>query len=159
MVEQPTLIVTIAASLGLALVLGFIAARLRVPVLVGYMLAGFALGPASPGCVSNLELSHELADVGVILLMFGVGLHFSLEDLFAVRGIALPGALLEMLLISSLGTAIASSWGWSLGAGLVFGLCLSVASTVVLVRALERAGLLESITGHIAVAGWWSRMW
>jgi CPA2 family monovalent cation:H+ antiporter-2 len=153
MAEQPTLIVTIAASLGLALVLGFIAARLRVPVLVGYMLAGFALGPASPGFVTNLELSHELAEVGVILLMFGVGLHFSLEDLFAVRGIALPGALLEMLLISSLGTAIASSWGWSFGAGLVFGLCLSVASTVVLVRALERAGLLESITGHIAV-GW-----
>ncbi|MCC6710170.1 MAG: cation:proton antiporter [Gammaproteobacteria bacterium] len=153
MAEQPSLIVTIAASLGLALVLGFIAARLRVPVLVGYMLAGFLLGPASPGFVANVELSHELADVGVILLMFGVGLHFSVEELFAVRGIALPGALLEMFLISSLGTAVASSWGWSFGAGLVFGLCLSVASTVVLVRALERAGLLESITGHIAV-GW-----
>ena len=93
------------------------------------------------------------SDVGVILLMFGVGLHFSVEELFAVRGIALPGALLEMLLISSLGTTIASSWGWSFGASLVFGLCLSVASTVVLVRSLERAGLLESITGHIAV-GW-----
>ncbi len=153
MAEQPSLIVTIAASLGLALVLGFIAARLRVPVLVGYMLAGFLLGPASPGFVANVELSHELADVGVILLMFGVGLHFSVEELFAVRGIALPGALLEMFLISSLGTAVASSWGWSFGASLVFGLCLSVASTVVLVRALERAGLLESITGHIAV-GW-----
>lgn len=153
MAEHPTLIVTIAASLGLALVLGYVAARLRVPVLVGYMVAGFLLGPASPGFVANLELSHELADIGVILLMFGVGLHFSLEELFAVRGIALPGALLEMLLISSLGTTIASSWGWSFGASLVFGLCLSVASTVVLVRSLERAGLLESITGHIAV-GW-----
>ena len=153
MADQPTLIVTIAASLGLALVLGFIAARLRVPVLVGYMVAGFLLGPASPGFVANVELSHELADVGVILLMFGVGLHFSLDELFAVRGIALPGALLEMLLISSLGTTIAASWGWSFGASLVFGLCLSVASTVVLVRSLERAGLLESITGHIAV-GW-----
>jgi CPA2 family monovalent cation:H+ antiporter-2 len=153
MADQPSLIVTIAASLGLALVLGYIAARLRVPVLVGYMVAGFLLGPASPGFVANVELSHQLADVGVILLMFGVGLHFSLEELFAVRGIALPGALLEMLLISSLGTALATSWGWQFGASLVFGLCLSVASTVVLVRSLERAGLLESITGHIAI-GW-----
>ena len=151
--DQPSLIVTIAASLGLALVLGFIAARLRLPVLVGYMVAGFLLGPASPGFVANVELSRELAEIGVILLMFGVGLHFSLDELFAVRGIALPGALLEMLLISSLGTALASSWAWPFGASLVFGLCLSVASTVVLVRALERAGLLESITGRIAL-GW-----
>ena len=152
MVEHPTLIVTIAASLGLALVLGYLAARLRVPVLVGYLVAGFLLGPASPGFVANVELSRELADVGVILLMFGVGLHFSPQELFAVRGIALPGALLEMLLISSLGMTIAASWGWSFGASLVFGLCLSVASTVVLVRSLERAGLLESITGHIALS-------
>ncbi len=151
--DHPSLIVTIAASLGLALVLGFIAARLRLPVLVGYMVAGFLLGPASPGFVANVELSRELAEIGVILLMFGVGLHFSLDDLFAVRGIALPGALLEMLLVSSLGTALASSWAWPLGASLVFGLCLSVASTVVLVRALERAGLLDSITGRIAI-GW-----
>ena len=151
--DQPSLIVTIAASLGLALVLGFIAARLRLPVLVGYMVAGFLLGPASPGFVANLELSRELAEIGVILLMFGVGLHFSLDELFAVRGIALPGALLEMLLVSSLGTALASSWAWPFGASLVFGLCLSVASTVVLVRALERAGLLDSITGRIAL-GW-----
>ena len=151
--DQPSLIVTIAASLGLALVLGFVAARLRLPVLVGYMVAGILLGPASPGFVANLELSRELAEIGVILLMFGVGLHFSLEDLLAVRGIALPGALLEMLLISSLGTSAAFLWGWSLGASVVFGLCLSVASTVVLVRSLERAGLLESITGRIAI-GW-----
>ena len=151
--DQPSLIVTIAASLGLALVLGFVAARLRLPVLVGYMVAGILLGPASPVFVANLELSRELAEIGVILLMFGVGLHFSLDELFAVRGIALPGALLEMLLVSSLGTALASSWAWPFGASLVFGLCLSVASTVVLVRALERAGLLDSITGRIAL-GW-----
>jgi monovalent cation:H+ antiporter-2, CPA2 family len=151
--DQASLIVTIAASLGLALVFGFVAARLRLPVLVGYMVAGILLGPASPGLVANLELSRELAEIGVILLMFGVGLHFSLEDLLAVRGIALPGALLEMLLISSLGAAAASMWGWPLGASVVFGLCLSVASTVVLVRSLERAGLLESITGRIAI-GW-----
>ena len=151
--DQPSLIVTIAASLGLALVLGFVAVRLRLPVLVGYMVAGILLGPASPGFVANLELSRELAEIGVILLMFGVGLHFSLEDLLAVRGIALPGALLEMLLITSLGTAAASLWGWSFGASVVFGLCLSVASTVVLVRSLERAGLLISITGRIAI-GW-----
>ena len=151
--HQPSLILTIAASLGLALVLGFVAARLRVPVLVGYMVAGILLGPASPVFVANLELSRELAEIGVILLMFGVGLHFSLDELYAVRGIALPGALLEMLLISSLGTAVASLWGWSFGASVVLGLCLSVASTVVLVRSLERAGLLESITGRIAI-GW-----
>ena len=151
--HEPSLIVTIAASLGLALVLGFAAARLRLPVLVGYMVAGFLLGPASPVFVANVELSQELAEIGVILLMFGVGLHFSLDELFAVRGIALPGAMLEMLCITSIGTGLAMSWGWHFGASLVFGLCLSVASTVVLVRALERAGLLESITGHIAV-GW-----
>jgi CPA2 family monovalent cation:H+ antiporter-2 len=151
--HAPTLIVTIAASFGLALVLGFVAARIRLPVLVGYMVAGIILGPASPGFVADVALSQQLAEIGVILLMFGVGLHFSLEDLFAVRRIALPGALLEMTCVTALGAGVASLWGWSVGGCLVFGLCLSVASTVVLVRALERAGLLESVTGHIAI-GW-----
>jgi CPA2 family monovalent cation:H+ antiporter-2 len=151
--HEPSLIVTIAASFGLALVLGFVAARIRLPVLVGYMVAGIILGPASPGFVADVALSQQLAEIGVILLMFGVGLHFSLEDLFAVRRIALPGALLEMTCVTALGAGVASLWGWSVGGCLVFGLCLSVASTVVLVRALERAGLLESVTGHIAI-GW-----
>lgn len=151
--HEPSLIVTIAASFGLALMLGFVAARLKLPVLVGYMVAGILLGPASPGFVADVALSQQLAEIGVILLMFGVGLHFSLEDLFAVRRIALPGALLEMTCVTALGAGVASLWGWSLGGCLVFGLCLSVASTVVLVRSLERAGLLESMTGHIAI-GW-----
>ena len=153
MQHEPSLIVTIAASFGLALMLGFVAARLKLPVLVGYMVAGILLGPASPGFVADVALSQQLAEIGVILLMFGVGLHFSLEDLFAVRRIALPGALLEMTCVTALGAGVASLWGWSLGGCLVFGLCLSVASTVVLVRSLERAGLLESMTGHIAI-GW-----
>ena len=137
--HEPSLIVTIAASFGLALMLGFVAARLKLPVLVGYMVAGILLGPASPGFVADVALSQQLAEIGVILLMFGVGLHFSLEDLFAVRRIALPGALLEMTCVTALGAGVASLWGWSLGGCLVFGLCLSVASTVVLVRSLERA--------------------
>ena len=153
MPHEPSLIVTIAASFGLALVLGFVAVRLRLPVLVGYMVAGILLGPASPGFVADVALTQQLAEIGVILLMFGVGLHFSLADLFAVRRIALPGALLEMTCVTALGAGVAALWGWSAGGCLVFGLCLSVASTVVLVRSLERARLLESVTGHIAI-GW-----
>ena len=153
MPHEPSLIVTIAASFGLALLLGFVAARVKLPVLVGYMVAGILLGPLSPGFVVDVALSQQLAEIGVILLMFGVGLHFSVEDLFAVRRIALPGALLEITCVTALGAGVASLWGWSLGGCLVFGLCLSVASTVVLVRSLERAGLLESVTGHIAI-GW-----
>ncbi|MBX9605626.1 MAG: cation:proton antiporter [Gammaproteobacteria bacterium] len=150
---QASLLLTIAASFGLALAFGFVAARLRLPVLVGYMLAGVVLGPGTPGFVANVELSRELAEIGVILLMFGVGLRFSLDELIAVRGIALPGALLEMTTIASAGAALAWWWGWEVGACLVFGLSLSVASTVVLVRSLERQNVLESITGHIAL-GW-----
>ena len=151
--EQASLIVTLAASLGLALGFGYVAARLRLPVLLGYMLAGVVLGPGTPGFVANLELSRQLAEIGVILLMFGVGLRFSLDELVAVRGIALPGALLEMTTIACVGAALARWWNWPAGACLVFGLSLSVASTVVLVRSLERQNLLESITGHIAM-GW-----
>ncbi|MGE0859864.1 MAG: cation:proton antiporter [Gammaproteobacteria bacterium] len=150
---QASLLLTIAASFGLALAFGFVCARLRLPVLLGYMLAGVVLGPGTPGFVANLELSRELAEIGVILLMFGVGLRFSLDELIAVRGIALPGALLEMTSIASAGAALAWWWDWEVGACLVFGLSLSVASTVVLVRSLERQNVLESITGHIAL-GW-----
>jgi CPA2 family monovalent cation:H+ antiporter-2 len=147
------LISTIAAAFGLALILGFIAVKLRLPALVGYLLAGIILSPSTPGLVADLELSQQLAEIGVMLLMFGVGLHFSLGDLLAVRRIALPGAIVQIAVATALGAAVASLWGWSFGAGLVFGLALSVASTVVLLRALESRGVLESINGRIAI-GW-----
>jgi monovalent cation:H+ antiporter-2, CPA2 family len=148
-----TLITTIAAALGFALILGFIAVRLKLPALVGYLIAGVLIGPATPGFVANPELSRQLAEIGVMLLMFGVGLHFSLDDLLAVRRIALPGAIVQIVIATELGMAATSLWGWSLSAGIVFGLALSVASTVVLLRALEDRGVLESINGRIAV-GW-----
>jgi len=148
-----SLITTLAAALGLALLLGFIAARLRLPTIIGYLLAGVALGPATPGYVANLEIAGQLAEIGVMLLMFGVGLHFALDDLLEVRKVALPGAIVQMAAATALGMALAHSWGWSIGAGLVFGLALSVASTVVLLRALESRGVLESVNGRIAV-GW-----
>ncbi|MEQ1583094.1 MAG: YbaL family putative K(+) efflux transporter [Candidatus Nitrotoga sp.] len=148
-----SLITTVAASFGLALIFGFIAARLKLPVLVGYMIAGIILGPGTPGFVADIGLSSQLAEIGVILLMFGVGLHFSLDDLWAVRRIALPGAIIQITVATALGMAVSKFWGWSLGAGIVFGLALSVASTVVLLRALENRGVLESVNGRIAV-GW-----
>ena len=148
-----SLITTIAAAFGLALILGLVAVRLKLPALVGYLIAGVIIGPATPGFVADLELSQQLAEIGVMLLMFGVGLHFSLADLLAVRRIALPGAIAQIAVATALGVAVASLWGWSFGAGIVFGLALSVASTVVLLRALESRGALESINGRIAV-GW-----
>jgi CPA2 family monovalent cation:H+ antiporter-2 len=148
-----TLITTLAAALGLALVLGFLAARLKLPPIVGYLLAGILIGPGTPGFVADTVLSQQLAEIGVVLLMFGVGLHFSLQDLLAVRRIALPGAVAQIGLATLLGIGVAAMWGWSLGTGLVFGLALSVASTVVLLRALEDRRLLDSINGRIAI-GW-----
>jgi len=148
-----TLITTFAAGLRLALVMGFIAARLKLPVLVGYLIAGIIIGPATPGFVADQELSSQLAEIGVMLLMFGVGLHFSFEDLLAVRHIALPGALVQIVVATLLGIAVTALWGWGLAAGIVFGLALSVASTVVLLRALESRGVLESVNGRIAI-GW-----
>ena len=148
-----TLISTIAAGLGLALIMGFIAARLKLPVLVGYLIAGIIIGPATPGFVADIELSSQLAEIGVMLLMFGVGLHFSLEDLLAVRRIALPGAVAQITVATALGMFVTSLWGWSLAAGIVFGLALSVASTVVLLKALESRGVLDSVNGRIAI-GW-----
>ncbi|MFT4194389.1 YbaL family putative K(+) efflux transporter [Ottowia sp.] len=147
------LIQTLAAALGLALVLGFAAARLRLPALVGYLLAGVIIGPFTPGFVADSDIAAQLAEIGVMLLMFGVGLHFSLRDLLAVRRIALPGALVQIVAATLMGAALATWWGWPLGAALVFGLALSVASTVVLLRALEHLGLLDTHTGRIAV-GW-----
>lgn len=147
------LITTIATGLGLALILGLVASRLRIPPLVGYLLAGVVISPGTPGFVADIELASQLAEIGVMLLMFGVGLHLSLDDLLAVRRIAVPGAVVQIAVATALGMVVAMWWGWSLGAALVFGLALSVASTVVLLRALESRGLLESINGRIAV-GW-----
>ena len=137
------LITTVAASLVLALVFGFIAAKLKLPALVGYLVAGIIAGPATPGFVADVELSGQLAEIGVMLLMFGVGLHFSIDDLLAVRKIALPGAIVQIMAATIMGIAISQVWGWTLGEGLVFGIALSVASTVVLLKALENKGLLE----------------
>ena len=154
MPHEPELITTIAAGLGLALVLGFVAARLKLPPLVGYLLAGIVIGPATPGFVADVGLAGQLAEIGVMLLMFGVGLHFSLDDLLAVRRIARArraGADRRRDRPRHRGCALL--WGWSLGAALVFGLALSVASTVVLLRALEDRGALDTVNGRIAV-GW-----
>ena len=148
-----SLITTLAAGFGLALILGFIAARLKLPALVGYLLAGIAIGPATPGFVADAQIASQLAEVGVMLLMFGVGLHFSVDDLMAVRKIALPGAVVQMAVATALGAGVATFWGWSLGSALVFGISLSVASTVVLLKALESRGLVDSGDGRIAV-GW-----
>jgi CPA2 family monovalent cation:H+ antiporter-2 len=148
-----SLITTLAAGFGLALVLGFVAVRLGFPALVGYLLAGIVIGPATPGFVADAEIAHQLAEIGVMLLMFGVGLHFSIDDLLAVRKIALPGAVVQMFVATALGAGAAMLWGWSAGGALVFGLSLSVASTVVLLKALERRGIAESANGRIAI-GW-----
>jgi len=148
-----SLITTIAAALGLGLLLGMLAVRLRLPALVGYLAAGVLIGPATPGFVADVHLASQLAEIGVMLLMFGVGLHFSLDDLLEVKGIALPGAVLQIAVATLLGIGLTHVWGWNLGAGLVFGLALSVASTVVLLRALEDRGELDSFNGRIAV-GW-----
>ncbi|WP_332742756.1 YbaL family putative K(+) efflux transporter [Hydrogenophaga sp.] len=153
MPHDVSLIATIAAAFGLAMVFGYIAVRLRMPPLVGYLLAGIVISPATPGFVADMGLASQLAEIGVMLLMFGVGLHFSINDLMAVRRIAVPGAIVQIGVATLLGIGLSHVWGWSLAASLVFGLCLSVASTVVLLRALEAKGLLKSINGQIAV-GW-----
>jgi monovalent cation:H+ antiporter-2, CPA2 family len=147
------LISTMAASLVYALVGGYIASRLRLPPLLGYLLAGVAVGPFTPGFVADAKLAPQLAEIGVILLMFSVGMHFSLRDLLAVRKIAIPGALVQIATAVALTWAITHFWGWGLGPSVVLGLALSVASTVVLLRALEAEGILDSPSGRIAV-GW-----
>ena len=153
MPHDTALIAILAAGLGLALVMGFLVTKVRLPALVGYLLAGIIIGPATPGFVADVALSQQLAEMGVILLMFGVGLHFSLDDLLSVKKIAVPGAVAQITVATLLGLALGKFWGLSTGAGLVFGLSLSVASTVVLLRALESRDLLDSMNGRIAV-GW-----
>ena len=151
--HEVALISTIAVGLVYALIAGYFASRLRLPPLVGYLLAGIVVGPFTPGFVADAKLAPQLAEIGVILLMFGVGLHFSVRDLLAVRRVAVPGALVQVVGTVALSYGITRLWGWSNGAGIVLGLALSVASTVVLLRALETQGLLNSLSGRIAV-GW-----
>ncbi len=153
MPHNTPLIGTIAMGLGLAFLLGLLGQRLRLPPIVGYLMAGVIVGPFTPGYVADQELASELAEIGIILLMFGVGLHFSLKDLLSVRAIAIPGAIGQIVVATLLGMALAWALGWSLGAGLVFGLALSVASTVVLLRALQERRQIDSEKGRIAV-GW-----
>jgi CPA2 family monovalent cation:H+ antiporter-2 len=150
---ETALLSTLAVSLVFAFIGGLLAVRLKLPPLVGYLVAGIAVGPFTPGFVADAKLAPQLAEIGVILLMFGVGMHFSIGDLMAVRGVAVPGAAAQIAAATALGAGLASWWGWPLSNGLVFGLSLSVASTVVLLRALEARGQLTTPDGRIAV-GW-----
>ena len=147
------LILTLAAGFSAALMLGYVTHRLGWSPLVGYLLAGILVGPQTPGFVADRHLAEQLAEVGVILLMFGVGLHFHLKDLLAVKNIAMIGAVVQSLVATALGAVTAHAFGWGWSPGIVFGLALSVASTVVLVRVLSDHGELQSSTGRIAV-GW-----
>ena len=153
MPHHTPLISTIVVGLVLAFLLGAIANRLRASPLVGYLLAGVLVGPFTPGFVADQGLANDLAEIGVILLMFGVGLHFTLEDLLSVRAIAIPGAVAQIAVATLLGMVLSYFLGWNIGAGLVFGLALSVASTVVLLKALQERRLVETERGRIAV-GW-----
>lgn len=147
------LVTTIATGLGLAFVFGLIATKLRIPPIVGYLVAGVVIGPHTPGFEADVHLAEQLAEIGIVLLMFGVGLHFSLKDLIEVRKIALPGAIVQIGAAMAMGMGLTYLWGWSLGSGLMFGLALSVASTVVLLRSLEEHNLTQTNDGRIAI-GW-----
>jgi CPA2 family monovalent cation:H+ antiporter-2 len=153
MPHHTPLISTVVAGLVLAFIFGALAQRIRISPLVGYLAAGILLGPFTPGFVADQNIADELAEIGVILLMFGVGLHFSLQDLLSVRKIAIPGAVVQIAVATALGIGLAYALGWPLGGGLVFGLALSVASTVVLLRALQERRLIDTERGRIAV-GW-----
>lgn len=153
MPHDTLLIATVAAGLGVAFVLGLLAVRLKLPPIVGYLLAGVVVGPFTPGFVADAGLAKQLAELGAILLMFGVGLHFSLRDLAAVRRVVVPGALLQTFITGSVGVALGRAWGWSWGGAVVLGLSLGVASTVVLLKGLEGRDSLDSAEGRLAV-GW-----
>ncbi len=153
MPHEVDLIILLAAGFGIALVFGYIAARLRLPPLIGYLIAGIVISPNTPGMVADIALANQLAELGVMFLMFGVGMHFSINDLLQVRRIALPGAILQITVATILGMLVSLYWGWSFGSALVFGLTLSCASTVVLLKALGDRGVLDSVNGKIAV-GW-----
>ncbi|MFQ2708519.1 cation:proton antiporter [Aeromonas caviae] len=147
------LITTLVGGLVLAYLFGMLASRLRISPMVGYLAAGVVCGPFTPGYVADLRLAPELAEIGVILLMFGVGLHFSVKDLLSVKHIAIPGAIVQITLATLLGLGLSQLLDWTVTAGLVFGLALSTASTVVLLRALESRGQLDTNEGRIAI-GW-----
>jgi CPA2 family monovalent cation:H+ antiporter-2 len=153
MPHDVTLIATLAAGFGLALIFGLAASYLKMSPLLGYLIAGIVIGPATPGFVADVGLSAQLAEIGVMLLMFGVGLHFSFDDLMAVKKIAVPGAIFQITVMTLLGFTVAHYWDWSTIGSVIFGLSLSVASTVVLLRVLEAKGLLETANGQIAI-GW-----
>jgi monovalent cation:H+ antiporter-2, CPA2 family len=153
MEHAPEFLINLSFSLILALVLGVLAKRLRLSPIIGYLLAGIALGPHTPGFVADVKMAHDLAEVGIILLMFGVGLHFNFNDLLAVKRIAIPGSITQILVASALGMMVALSFGMGAAASLVIGFAISVASTVVLVRVLQENDLLQSDQGHIAI-GW-----
>ncbi|MGL4512215.1 MAG: cation:proton antiporter [Lacipirellulaceae bacterium] len=153
MPHETSLLSTIAVGLAFAFVGGWLAQAVRLPPLVGYLLAGIAVGPFTPGFVADVAIAPQLAEIGVALLMFGVGMHFSIGDLIEVRGVAVPGAIAQIVAATAIGASVAALWGWSLPAGLLLGLALSVASTVVLLRALEARSLLDSNEGRIAI-GW-----
>ncbi len=147
------LIGTLVTAFLLAFLFGTLAHRFRISPIIGYVMAGICVGPFTPGYIANQALASELADIGVVLLMFGVGLHFSVKELLAVRGLVLPGALFEVIVMTSLGIGLGVFFGWPLGAAILFGLALSVASTVVVLRTLEERRFLQSERGRVAV-GW-----
>ena len=142
MSHNTPLIAMIVIGLVLAFAFGVLAHRIKVSPLVGYLLAGIAIGPFTPGYIGDQNLANELAEIGIILLMFGVGLHFSLKDLLSVKALAVPGAVVQIAIATLLGMALAYVLGWTIGAGIVFGLALSVASTVVLLRAMQERRLI-----------------
>jgi CPA2 family monovalent cation:H+ antiporter-2 len=141
-----SLITTLTAGFCVALALGYAAERVKVPALVGYLLAGIVIGPATPGFVADVHIASQLSEIGIMLLMFGVGLHFAPDDLLAVRRIAVPGALVQMAVTTALGMGMASTWGWSVGGALVFGVSLACASTVVLLKSLEARGQMDTMS-------------
>ena len=154
MPDQVELITTLAWGLGLSLILGYLVSLIRMPALVGYLLAGVFIAPTTPGFVGNLDLASQLSEVGVILLMFGVGLHFSLKDLLQVRTVAVPGAILQMTATTAIGSAMAYwFWDWTLTGAFILGVALACASTVVMTKALDARGILQTVRGRLAV-GW-----
>src|SRR5947209_14055248 len=153
MPHHSPLVSTIVVGLVLAFAFGAVAHRFKLSPLVGYLLAGVVIGPFTPGFIADQSIANELAEIGIILLMFGVGLQFSLEELLSVRAIAVPGAVAQIAVATLLGMSLAWLLGWDMGAGIVFGVALSVASTVVVLRTLQERRLLDTERGHIAV-GW-----
>ncbi len=147
------LVTTIAVGLSLAFITGLIASRLKIPPIVGYLIAGIILGPHTPGFIADTAIAEQLSEIGVVLLLFGVGLHFSIQDFMEVRRIASIGALMRIALVTSAGVGLSILWGWSISTGILFGLALSVASTVVVLRTLEENHMLNTMTGKISI-GW-----